>query len=50
MLALWVLMPKTTMHKDNGFVLGKNDIRIARKIFAVQTKTKSCGMQQGANR
>jgi len=41
-----VLVPKTAMHEDDGAMLWKHDIRIARQICAMQTEAKTEAMQQ----
>jgi hypothetical protein len=39
-----VLMPKTSMHKNNLLKAGKYNVRATRKVFAMQTKPEAHAM------
>lgn len=42
-------MPEASVHKNNCFPLRENDVRLARKIFAVKAESKSDTMKNRTN-
>lgn len=44
-----VLMPETAVHKDNGFVARKDQVRFPGQVFRMQTVTQPGRMQRLAD-
>lgn len=45
-LAFWMLVPKTTVNKDDGAIFWKDNIRLSRKVFAMQAKPIAHSVKQ----
>jgi hypothetical protein len=43
-----MLMPKTTVHKNNSLVFRENDIRFPRQILSMEPESIALSVQPGA--